>query len=119
MHHFAPMVARKVFLSVTFLLLAACFFFHVYGSVEKFVRGMTTVASTIRWGEDDGDDDRGLWMPSMAICPGYRPRVSRDLIRRGLLERWPLPNYFDSHPEDEGIQNGQDMTEPKQERNTG
>ena len=55
----------------------------------------------IRGGEDDGKEEPGLWLPTVAACPGFRPQVSRDFVRRGV-NPWPLPNYFDSHPEHRG-----------------
>ncbi len=60
---------------------------------------MTTMASTVRWGEDDDDSDRGLWMPMMAACPGYKSQATRKLIKRHLLNAWPLPSYYHFYPE--------------------
>ena len=68
----------------------------------KFVGGMTTMGGTERVGEDDGSvGEVGLLMPTLAACPGFRPAVSRDFVRRGV-NPWPLPHYFDSHPEEKG-----------------
>lgn len=95
-------IVRKSFLVLGFLVLCFCFCLHVYGSLVKFVRGMITMATTARWGEDDNDSDRGLWMSVIAACPGYRLQVTRNVIKRHLLNAWPLPSYYHLHPEAKG-----------------
>ncbi len=81
---------------------------QVYGSVVKFISGMTTMASTIKWNQGGGAEDKGgLELPTLAVCPGYRPEVARGFLKRGFDHAWALPDYFHSHPEEDRGVNGQ------------
>ncbi len=83
----------KLLEHLAFAVLMSCFVLQVWESMDKFLSGKTT--TTIR---TKSNDDEGMLLPNVILCPGYRPHLSEDFVNRDV-HPWPINTFYDSYPE--------------------
>ncbi len=82
--------------SGAFMILFSCFVAQVWDSMDKFLSGKTTTAVRSK-----AEEKGGMPLPSIILCPGFKPELSREINDKSP-DAWPLISYYDSYPDHNG-----------------